>query len=116
MNRGELSISSFNRENCKTGIVHLGVGNFHRAHQANYIDEYLNISNNINWGICGINLRKEDSKNFENLKSRKGILTNIISDKKITDKIPVNKIKKLFNFGYHTKKINIIFNRSLKNK
>ena len=38
----------------------------------------------------------------------------IISDKKITNKIPVNKLKKLFNFSYHTKKINIIFNRSLK--
>ena len=33
---------------------------------------------------------------------------------KIINKIPVNKIKKLFNFGYHTKKINIIFKRSLK--
>ena len=41
-------------------------------------------------------------------------LSNIISDKKITDKIPVNKLKKLFNFSYHTKKINIIFTRSLK--
>ncbi len=40
---------------------------------------------------------------------------NIITDKKITNKIPVNKLKKLFNFSYHTKKINIIFNRSLKN-
>ena len=40
---------------------------------------------------------------------------NIINDKKITTKIPVNKIKKLFNFSYHTKKINIIFKRSLKN-
>jgi adenylosuccinate lyase len=39
---------------------------------------------------------------------------NIINDKKITSKIPVNKLKKLFNFSYHTKKINIIFNRSLK--
>ena len=38
----------------------------------------------------------------------------IISDKKITDKIPVNKLKKLFDFSYHTKKINIIFNRCLK--
>ena len=38
----------------------------------------------------------------------------IVSDKKITNKIPVNKLKKLFDFGYHTKKINIIFNRSLK--
>ena len=41
-------------------------------------------------------------------------LDNIVSDKKIIDKIPVNKIKKLFDFSYHTKKINIIFKRSLK--
>ena len=39
---------------------------------------------------------------------------NIVNDKKITNKISVNKIKKLFNFSYHTKKINIIFKRSLK--
>ena len=49
-------------------------------------------------------------------KQNSSFFDNIISDKKITNKIPVNKIKKLFNFGYHTKKINIIFNRSLKNK
>ncbi len=39
---------------------------------------------------------------------------NITNDKNITDKIPVNKLKSLFNFSYHTKKINIIFKRSLK--
>ena len=38
----------------------------------------------------------------------------IVSDKKITSKISVNKLKKLFDFSYHTKNINIIFNRSLK--
>ncbi len=38
---------------------------------------------------------------------------NIISDSKITNKIPVNKLKNLFNFSYHTKKINIIFSRCL---
>ena len=43
-------------------------------------------------------------------------LSNILLDKKITNKIPVNKLKKLFNFSYHTKRINIIFNRSLKKK
>ena len=100
MNRGELTISSFNRENCKTGIVHLGVGNFHRAHQANYIDEYLNTSNNMNWGICGINLRKEDSKNFENLKLRKGkyILKTISTsgDEKYKD---INSIIKLIDWS-----------------
>ena len=41
---------------------------------------------------------------------------NILSDKKITTKIPVNKLKKLFDFGYHTKKIDIIFKRCLKKK
>ena len=39
---------------------------------------------------------------------------NIANDSKIIKKIPVNKLKKLFDFSYHTKKINIIFSRSLK--
>ena len=39
---------------------------------------------------------------------------NIVKDNKIINKIPVNKLKKLFDFSYHTKKINIIFKRSLK--
>ena len=47
-------------------------------------------------------------------KENSSFYEKIVSDRKITDKIPVNKIKKLFDFGYHTKKINIIFNRSLK--
>ncbi len=47
-------------------------------------------------------------------KQNSTFFSNIISDKKITDKIPVNKLKKLFDFSYHTKRINIIFNRSLK--
>ena len=47
-------------------------------------------------------------------KQNSSFFDNIISDKKITNKIPVNKIKKLFDFSYHTKKINIIFKRSLK--
>jgi adenylosuccinate lyase len=47
-------------------------------------------------------------------KENSSFYSKIVSDKKITNKIPVNKIKKLFDFGYHTKKINIIFNRSLK--
>ena len=47
-------------------------------------------------------------------KENSSFYNNIISDKKIINKIPVNKLKKLFDFGYHTKKINIIFRRSLK--
>ena len=39
---------------------------------------------------------------------------NVANDPKISQKLPVNKLKKLFDFNYHTKRINIIFNRSLK--
>ena len=51
-----------------------------------------------------LNAWKENSSFFD----------KIVSDKKVTNKIPVNKLKKLFDFSYHTKKINIIFKRALK--
>ena len=47
-------------------------------------------------------------------KENSSFYNKIIADKKIINKIPVNKLKKLFDFSYHTKKINIIFKRSLK--
>ena len=47
-------------------------------------------------------------------KENSSFYNKIVSDKKITNKIPVNKLKKLFDFSYHTKKIDIIFKRSLK--
>ena len=47
-------------------------------------------------------------------KDNSSFYDKIVSEKKITNKIPVNKLKKLFDFGYHTKKINIIFKRGLK--
>ena len=41
---------------------------------------------------------------------------NLLKDKAITDKIPVNTLKKLFDFSYHTRKINVIFLRVLRKK
>ena len=39
---------------------------------------------------------------------------NVANDPKINRILPVNNLKKLFDFNYHTKRINIIFKRSLK--
>jgi adenylosuccinate lyase len=39
---------------------------------------------------------------------------NLANDPKINKKLPVKTLKKLFDFNYHTKRINIIFKRSLK--
>ena len=72
MKKNELEVPSFKREECKIGIIHLGAGNFHRAHQALYINDYLNQTNDLQWGICAINLRKEEQENFDYLRNRDG--------------------------------------------
>ena len=70
-----------------------------------------------NYGFSREEAYKIVQKNaFNAWKKNSTFLSNIISDKRITDKISVNKLKKLFNYSYHTKKINIIFNRSLNKK
>ncbi|PLU62249.1 hypothetical protein BMJ22_30465, partial [Sinorhizobium medicae] len=40
------------------GIVHLGIGAFHRAHQAALTDALL--AEDPSWGICGVSLRNPD--------------------------------------------------------
>ncbi len=42
------------------GVVHLGVGAFHRAHQAAYLDEILS-RGHAGWAICGASLRSPDT-------------------------------------------------------
>lgn len=39
------------------GIVHLGLGAFHRAHQAVYLERYLQRTDDQHWGLCSANLR-----------------------------------------------------------
>ena len=48
---------SFAPETLKTGIVHLGVGAFHRAHQAVYTDDAIAQSGG-DWGIFAVSMRQ----------------------------------------------------------
>ena len=45
------------------GIVHLGIGAFHRAHQAVYTDQYMAQSGDYNWFIAGVSLRSAGVRN-----------------------------------------------------
>jgi len=45
---------SYDRTRLTTGIVHFGLGNFHRSHQAMYLDALLRSGDALGWGICGI--------------------------------------------------------------
>lgn len=49
----------FDRARVTTGIVHLGIGAFHRAHQAAYVDRLL--AGDPSWGIVGASLRSPDT-------------------------------------------------------
>jgi fructuronate reductase len=52
---------AYDRSALKTGIVHLGIGAFHRAHQAVYTDDVL-ASGDLSWGIVGASLRSPDTR------------------------------------------------------
>jgi fructuronate reductase len=50
----------YERSAIATGIVHLGLGAFHRAHQAAYTDTLL--ADDPRWGILGVSLRSADTR------------------------------------------------------
>ena len=51
---------AYDVENVQTGIVHIGVGSFHRAHEAMYVDRLMAKTGDLSWGICGVGLREND--------------------------------------------------------
>src|SRR5262249_44689685 len=51
----DVSRPAYEPGNVGIGIVHLGIGAFHRAHQAIYTDAALGPAGG-DWGICGVSL------------------------------------------------------------
>jgi len=49
--------SRYAPESVGIGIVHLGLGAFHRAHQAAYLEAWLNRHGGGDWGICAASIR-----------------------------------------------------------
>lgn len=67
----------------EVGIVHFGVGRFHRAHQAVYIDEILQRGGH-KWGICGVCILPEDEEVYKALKEQNGEYNVIERDSSTT--------------------------------
>jgi mannitol 2-dehydrogenase len=51
---------SYDREAATVGIVHFGFGNFHRSHQAMYVDRLMESGEGLGWGICGVGVLPQD--------------------------------------------------------
>jgi mannitol 2-dehydrogenase len=48
--------AGYDRARVTAGIVHFSVGNFHRAHQAVYLDRLIAAGGHDDWGLCGVGL------------------------------------------------------------
>lgn len=75
-----VAIPQYNRENVTAGIVHVGVGGFHRAHQAMYLDQIIHNKTNSNWGICGVALLDFDQKIYNTLNTQDGLYTLVVKE------------------------------------
>src|SRR5215216_2311180 len=58
---GQIRRPAYDRSGVTPGIVHLGIGAFHRAHQAVVIDDIL-AGGATEWGIVGASLRSSDTR------------------------------------------------------
>jgi len=61
-------------EDLRIGIVHFGVGNFHRSHQAVYIDRLLQDGEH-EWAICGVGVTDRDRSMADALAAQDGLYT-----------------------------------------
>jgi mannitol 2-dehydrogenase len=66
---------NYDREKITTGIVHIGVGNFHRAHEQFYTNLLLENPDQQQWGICGVALLPSDALLVEKLRKQDGEYT-----------------------------------------
>lgn len=73
--QGPAVLPSYDRTAVTPGIVHFGVGGFHRAHQAVYLDDLLNCGPAADWGICGIGVLDNDRRMRDVLAAQNGLYT-----------------------------------------
>lgn len=71
-----VGVPHYDRRMLTVGWVHLGVGGFHRAHQAVYLDDLLGLPDaDLSWGLCGVGLRPADAAMRDALHSQDCLYT-----------------------------------------
>jgi mannitol 2-dehydrogenase len=66
---------TYDRDEISIGIVHFGVGGFHRAHQAMYVDQLLEKGVAKDWGICGVGVMPADRRMADVMAAQNGLYT-----------------------------------------
>ncbi|GAA4192145.1 mannitol dehydrogenase family protein [Gryllotalpicola kribbensis] len=73
-----VAVPSYDRSQLTAGIVHFGVGGFHRAHQAMYVDRLLNAGGSTEWGICGVGVLEVDRRMKQALEEQDHLYTLVL--------------------------------------
>ncbi|WP_100497558.1 mannitol dehydrogenase family protein [Geodermatophilus chilensis] len=74
---GQVQRPAYDRAAARSGVVHLGVGGFHRSHQAVYFDRLL-ARGHGDWGITGVGVLAADRGLHEALRSQDGLYTLVL--------------------------------------
>lgn len=69
---------AYDRSTVTPGIVHFGVGGFHRAHEAMYVDALMNAGEALDWGIVGVGLLPGDARMRDALVAQDGLYTLVV--------------------------------------
>lgn len=73
-----VQVPAYDRRAVTPGIVHFGVGGFHRAHQAMYVDDLMNRGQAQDWGIIGVGVMPGDRRMQEVLAAQDHLYTLIV--------------------------------------
>ncbi|MET7279175.1 mannitol dehydrogenase family protein [Kribbella sp. NPDC005582] len=74
----EVAVPAYDRTAVTPGIVHFGVGGFHRAHQAMYLDALMNDGKALDWGIVGVGVLPQDRRMYDVLSGQDHLYTLVI--------------------------------------
>lgn len=76
----KVAVPQYDRESLSPGIVHIGVGNFHRAHQARYLDRLFECGIDHDWAIIGAGIKPHDQSVRSDLEKQNWLTTIVELD------------------------------------
>ena len=77
---GRAPAPEYDRTEISVGIVHFGVGAFHRSHQAMYLDRLLTEGAAREWGICGVDVLPADRPKKQAFAAQDGEYTLVLKN------------------------------------
>ena len=75
-----LKVPNYKRSDLKAGILHFGIGNFHRAHLAVYLDDLFNKGLNHDWALVGAGVMAFDENVRQKLLAQDFLTTIVEQD------------------------------------